>query len=491
MNVWTQAREAAAIRLHCGVRPKLLQLQPHARTTSWITSYCAALVAMVVPACFHPSYDHPTCGLGGECPDGFTCMQPNNVCESNTARSFDSAADFAAGQLINMTIEPRGSITPDAYTYGGLVAYGLQNKALWTTSDTDWSKVDNAMPSGAGLWRGESIMSVCTGLCMSDLRYLGLKKSNNVVMTIWLEGEIWLNAMEKQQFSLQVGGVAFFEIASPGTTDYQRVVESSNSATSSYQPPETGWYPVRIGFATNEAGNFQFLHSDTNGSPIAWTRNRLRARTGELSGTLRTVFFQQTLGGGDIGVPPVPHFEDTDLLSLTTFDPVPQGTTNPWDWSARYFGQVYIEQQSYYTLKIVSDGGNRGWLGGRYDESNWVRDSFQQTGSGSNPDATTDVSALLSPGWNDIVVDYTHVDGDQRLQVQLDGPDFPSIEVPRDRLRPVEPADDRLAYGNDDINHTVFDGGGSANPATANMPVVGYAGETVVTLDLLYEVKSP
>ena len=28
---------------------------------------------VLVPACFHPSYDHPSCGPGGECPSGLVC----------------------------------------------------------------------------------------------------------------------------------------------------------------------------------------------------------------------------------------------------------------------------------------------------------------------------------------------------------------------------------------------------------------------------------
>jgi len=34
---------------------------------------CAACVLMVVPACFHPSYDHPECGPHDECSSGRTC----------------------------------------------------------------------------------------------------------------------------------------------------------------------------------------------------------------------------------------------------------------------------------------------------------------------------------------------------------------------------------------------------------------------------------
>lgn len=86
---------------------------------------------------------------------------------------------------------------------------------------------------------------------------------------------------------------------------------------------------------------------------------------------------------------------------------------------------------------------------------------------------------------------YIQVAGKLGLHIQLDGPDFASVAVPRDRLRPVESADARLAYGSDDTNYTIPDGGGAAGAAVAAMPVAGYPGETVGSLDILYEVVSP
>ena len=45
---------------------------------------CAGWLFVLVPACFHPSYDHPTCGPNGECPSGLTCS-PQRVCEGEGA----------------------------------------------------------------------------------------------------------------------------------------------------------------------------------------------------------------------------------------------------------------------------------------------------------------------------------------------------------------------------------------------------------------------
>ncbi|HEY4176576.1 MAG TPA: hypothetical protein VGM90_07085 [Kofleriaceae bacterium] len=51
----------------------------------------AALLLTALPACFHPSYDHPACGSEGQCPDDLTCVA--GLCES--AASPDDAAPDA------------------------------------------------------------------------------------------------------------------------------------------------------------------------------------------------------------------------------------------------------------------------------------------------------------------------------------------------------------------------------------------------------------
>ena len=52
----------------------------------------AAWVLALVPACFHPSYDHPLCGPGGACPDGLACSA-QGICEGIA----DQPADAGVG----------------------------------------------------------------------------------------------------------------------------------------------------------------------------------------------------------------------------------------------------------------------------------------------------------------------------------------------------------------------------------------------------------
>lgn len=52
-----------------------------------------AWIAVLVPACFHPSYDRPACSASGECPAGLTCSA-QQICEPPTldARTDPDAA---------------------------------------------------------------------------------------------------------------------------------------------------------------------------------------------------------------------------------------------------------------------------------------------------------------------------------------------------------------------------------------------------------------
>jgi subtilisin-like proprotein convertase family protein len=403
--------------------------------------------------------------------------------------SFD-AAGLKTGTLVDMTIDvDRNALTPNAYSYGALVAHGLQGMRLWSRGDTAWSKLNGVTPSGAGLWTGEHLVN------NANLSYLGIGNDN--LMTIWFEGEVWLDAGSTETFKINGDDFTFVEIAQPGSTSYTPLTDQN--ITVSVPTPVSGWYPIHVGNCNSSGGNdLLFQHSDSTiaPTPVSWTRDRLRARTSELTGAMRTVYGHQILGGGQsVGgsPPPIAHFEQSNLLADTTFPSAPQGAdSDNNDWSARYVGQVHIDQMGTYTLTINSDDGNRGRLGSGRDEMFWTRD----IGVGSN-DAVTTIQAMLVPGWNDLSIDYNQVNGGHDLHVRLQGPDFlTAIEVPRDRLRSVESADDRIALGVDDGTHSVQDGGGAGNPGTATLTVAGFAStqlgtETVASIDVTYQINSP
>src|SRR5438128_1125595 len=67
-------------------------------------------------------------------------------------------ADFATGQLSNMTFDAaRSSLTPNAYTYGGLAAHGRRGSPLWHAGSTSWDALAGNAATGLGLWTGETI----------------------------------------------------------------------------------------------------------------------------------------------------------------------------------------------------------------------------------------------------------------------------------------------------------------------------------------------
>lgn len=397
------------------------------------------------------------------------------------------ATSVKAGQFINMTFDaPRSALTPNAYTYGGLVAHGLQGMKLWQHGDTAWSDLDGKSATGAGLWCGEELKNGVR------LDYLGVV--NDTTMTLWLEGEVWLDGGAGETFHVNGDDVAFVDLAMPGTTAYVRIAENASAAVTESGP---GWYPIRVGFANGDGTfDFSFTHIDPGGGEIPWTRDRLRARTSELSGALRTVFGHQLLAGGQdlaggVVAPPVPHFEQDKLLGATTFGLPPQGAdSDNNDWSARYLGQLYITMPGSYTLRIDSRDGNRGRIGGARAEFAWSRNT--ETSSSGPP-----IQAMLGAGWNDLTLDYNQSTGGRLLRAQIQGPDFANlVEIPRDQLRPVEPSDDRLAVAANAMPVTIPDNGGLANPGSLALPVVGYASaavgvETVAALELTYRINSP
>lgn len=392
------------------------------------------------------------------------------------------ANEFKAGQLVDMTFDAvRGSLTPNAYTYGGLIAHGLAGMTLWDHDRTTWMSPATANATVAGLWRGDSFTEA------DNLTYFGV--SNDQTMTVWFEGEVWLDSSSAETFGLVADDIAFIDLAPPGTFSFTRVMQSDPAKpTASVATPDTGWYPIRIGFANSDGTlTFTFTHSDSaTGAQVAWTRDRLRARGSELSGALRTVFAHQILGGGGPGTLPISHVDDGTLMQTTFPDLLQGASTDNNNWSARYAAQVYAAQTGSYTLKVTSDDGDEMWFGGQAKNASW--------GFGlGNPNATSTVAATLNAGWNDVIVDYNQVGGGRKLQVTLMGGGL-NADIPHAQLRPVEPALDRLAFGSDDTTHNVPDGGGPNNPGTAGLAVDAYTGstqETVTSIDVTYEVASP
>jgi hypothetical protein len=140
-------------------------------------------------------------------------------------RSF-GPGEFAAGQLIDMTFDAvRGSLTPSAYSYGGLIAHGLAGQHRWDATHTTWVSPASASATVAGLWRGDGF---ATG---SDLVFIA--GSADTTLTVWFEGEVWLDAASTERFGVAADEVAFVELAQPGTAAFSRVVANGTSTLKS------------------------------------------------------------------------------------------------------------------------------------------------------------------------------------------------------------------------------------------------------------------
>lgn len=59
---------------------------------------------LLLPACFHPNYDHPACGPGGACPSGFNCDMTSGFCERPGADLGDDAGVDAPGMATDASV---------------------------------------------------------------------------------------------------------------------------------------------------------------------------------------------------------------------------------------------------------------------------------------------------------------------------------------------------------------------------------------------------
>jgi subtilisin-like proprotein convertase family protein len=389
---------------------------------------------------------------------------------------FDSAANWndVGADMVDVSVDPWGSLTEAGYFYGGMVAHGTQN-TLWTPIDDDnklvWTPTTTANVSGIGLWDGVDIPDG------GEVGHFGV---GGIAFSVWLEGEVFL-AAGANQVKLDANGVAFVEIAPPHTHAYQRVAISrlSGSQTGTFNADAAGYYPIRIGWS--KAVNYGLSLQIGVGSPRALKRSDLRTRGDQVRGILRTVFDNQLLGD-DHAIPQV----DTNNATNTSFNAPPPGApSDNLSWSARYAGQFYVAQAGSYNFHADTDDGNVLMVAGQSATPNhWGYNS----GTGG---ARSDVRVDLQPGWTDLALDYNQVGSVRRVQLSItDGPELAGQNLPIARLRPVEPRTDRITANADKGSHTIQDNS-TGNPGVATATTDGLANETITRVDVLVHVNTP
>jgi subtilisin-like proprotein convertase family protein len=379
--------------------------------------------------------------------------------------TLDTTADFAGSGFSSqaVTIEPTGMLTPAGYVYGGLMMYGVHGTELWSSTATlplDFGLTSTVTPDGAALWTGADFDT------SQSLANVGIM--SNDVFSLWMVGEVYLGAQEV--VSIDADGAGFIDLYIDGRWQ-QMAYSPAAAAMTSPAVSRAGWYPVRIGYGEGTSSGHLIVRHGPSGSLAPFTRDTVRGVASEVAGTMRLQFDRQIFGGAiNDGDPPISHLEQVDLLaSLPDLD--------DQDWSARWFGQIHIDQPGTYNFVISSDDGNELYAGTTGVSTQWAQDLGYV--------GTNVLGLTLEAGWNDLMLDYNQGGGNESLSLMMNG-----APVPLAQLRPVEPRRDRL------VSYTVEPAGGVDVPndtgilATLNANVAAYPSEVVTSIDVTIELST-
>ncbi|HVK76503.1 MAG TPA: PA14 domain-containing protein [Kofleriaceae bacterium] len=377
----------------------------------------------------------------------------------------DLAADFAAtGAAVDAAvIEPYGALGPAAYVAGALLA-GFSNDERFTDATAaTWDQVVTGGSTGTSLW---SYFRTPTPR--------GLGQTGGDSWTYWAEGEIYLTA-GTNTLILRADDAGFVDIA--GDNGWTRVAVATYLAegTGAITVVDNGWYPVRVamhqGIGEAELGLFV---RDAGQQIVRLPRERLRGRVDGLRGLFLTAWDAEYFAG-----PPAVTL-DTTVLAHRDWaggNPTDLGLADGNNWSARWAGQLHVDQPGTYQLRYASDDGQRLYLAGERRSQTW------QIAQG----VVAEISAELAAGWNDLVIDVNEVTGDARAQLTLvGGPDGVTGPLPLERLRPLEPRSERLALAHEPADATIPNN--QPTGVDAFLPVAAPEGATITGVDLMVTV---
>ena len=388
---------------------------------------------------------------------------------------FDTAASWndVGAELFDTSVDPWGSITQAGYAYGGIIAHGSTMK-LWDPADLDadltWEPAVSAATSvGVGLWPGKDINNG------DNLGGFGIANAGGT-FSMWLEGEIQL-ADGANALAFAAGEIGFLDIAPPHTHDFTQVATSRNGSTTAatYTAAGAGWYPFRIGF-THTANSYALKLQIANRGLV---RTDIRTRGDQVPGLMRTVFDHQMIGSQTT----VAQVDENDAIN-TTFAALPPGAPGNDNWSARWAGQVYIMIPGSFQLQATSDDGNAMSVAG-----STVKADHWDYGDGHAGSQTT-VTAALDQGWRDIVLDFNQVNGPKSMALMVaSGPELAGMNLPKARLRSVEPRGNRLVTAADLSMHTIRDN--STTGGVSMVTLVADPTEVPNQLDMLVHANDP
>ena len=430
------------------------------------------LSALVAACGFEPGRLATTDAGGGGDDAGDALVLPEG-----TRWIVDTRAEFGATghSADGLTIEAPGSLTQIGYTYGGLLMYGKQGQQLWAiaTPTIEYAATANVSPDGVSLWGTEYTDT------NSNLDRAGVVTNNT--FTLWFEGEVFLDANDI--VSLSADGAGFVDLLLP--TGWSHIESRTDGLKLFPAVAAAGWYQVRAGWGEGTSFGFFDFRRGPSGSADHFSRDRLRAPTSKLQGTMREVFYRQIFGGAETNNgASIAALEKAPLLTATTFTPPPLGAGGDDDWSARWYGQFYAAVAGSYTLRGDTDDGNQVMLAGVMQNDSWAR-------GGSNGSAQSDVTASLAIGWHDVVLDYNQVGGAHTAAlVVLAAPEASLVgaAIPTDRLRPVEPRRDRLVSQTRKFS-AVNVPNNAAGP-NRGIGFVGFTNELVTAIDITIRLNT-
>ncbi len=389
----------------------------------------------VLAACYSAS---PVAGLpcseNLQCPDGQLCL-PAGVCVYESGRRtlrHDSAADFAGGELRGVEISERGAVQTEAYFTHGLSVRAIGRAAFASPSDADFPSLATLAGASTTIVSG-SVLSWGAGAAPP-----GHGLSRGDALTLLVEGEIYLEA-GAWRLELRGDDAALFELATPGSAAFRRVLEhaSNGTAITTEDLPTAGWYPVRLAVANAAAaGTVQLLGAPGLGTPTPFDPVRLRTK---ISAPTRGALQESFVLPDQLRYVSGKHVAEVSDVSFGAALPADTGLTNPNSYSVRFSGQ-FLVTQLLEGFTVISESGHRVWIDGALLAEQMV----------ATPDsgATSVLTSLsLGPGWHDFVFDLDkRVLGNVSLKIV--DPVGDSDVFAANKLRPVVGAGVRWAGAN-------------------------------------------
>ncbi|MDB4957805.1 MAG: hypothetical protein JWO36_5374 [Myxococcales bacterium] len=352
----------------------------------------------------------------------------------------DSAPELAGGTLDDTTVDSLGLLAPEAYAYGGLHMRAFGKAGL--TALTAWK--DLALIDFGPLL-GERYGEVPATNWSFDRPYaVGLGPTHVDNFTVIYDGEIYL-PQGPTTFVLLADDFGLFEIelgaisaaAHPAWYDMtgQRYTVSA---------PHAGWYPLHAALSeVNSNAVFQVVILD-GGVTKPLSPDRLRARITAAPGMMVAGTPDRVMRAPLTASSIERTLVDRDFTNIApTYDLPAIGAAN---YVLRYTGQLRVEQSDLYVFGLDLGPDTT-------DYARLVIDGVPVAGNwpGSTTQRTSD-AVELAPGWHDVLLDYSQLNGYGKLKLTMSTPTLPTQPIPADRLRPVSRSGMLATAGGVDMN---------------------------------------